>query len=265
MLALLSPEPGAALIQLIDERIGQQLGAAEHSTETSPWLTVAEAADSVRTSSAAIYKRIKRGQLRAHRPDGSKILVRRLLVVECLMQPHHGKRRLPVEHRGRRVPNLYRRPKSPADARNGDTFEVICRDETGRQRLKTLQARTVQRAVAEAEEYRTQIRRGELTPRSRVTVSEVAHDLFGITDSMVGTGQRSQRTLDLYRQRYEKHIAPTVGKLRIQDVRAEHIGTIFAKQRKAGSSTVDDDGDANAPDSRGLRSPGKSLDGSHAG
>jgi hypothetical protein len=105
-------------------------------------------------------------------------------VVECLMRPHHGKRRLPVEHRGRRVPNLYRRPKSPADARNGDTFEVICRDETGRQRLKTLQARTVQRAVAEAEEYRTQIRRGELTPRSRVTVSEVAHELFGITESM---------------------------------------------------------------------------------
>jgi excisionase family DNA binding protein len=42
----------------------------------SPWVTVAEAAEYLRTTKGAIYKRIKRGQLRSYRPDGSQILLR---------------------------------------------------------------------------------------------------------------------------------------------------------------------------------------------
>jgi excisionase family DNA binding protein len=43
----------------------------------SPWLTVREAADYLRTSPAAIYKRISRKQLVAHRPEGSRIMLHR--------------------------------------------------------------------------------------------------------------------------------------------------------------------------------------------
>lgn len=50
----------------------------------------------------------------------------------------------------------------------------------------------------------------------------------------MATRERSQRTLDLYRQRYDKHISPVVGHRRIQDVRPEHIGAILARQRQAG-------------------------------
>lgn len=150
------------------------------------------------------------------------------------MHSNDRKRRLPVEHRGQHVRNLYKRPKRPNDRREGDTFEVIFRDDSGKQRQKTLKARTIQRAVAEAEEYRTQIRRGELIPSTRQTFGEIAAEFFGITEALVGTGERSQRTLDLYRQRHGKHIAPILDRKRIEAVRPEHIASIFAEQRRAG-------------------------------
>ena len=80
------------------------------------------------------------------------------------MHTNHRKRRQPAVHREQRVPNLYVRPKPPTDRREGDTFEVIYRDELGKQRQTTLRARTIQRAVVEAEEYRSKVRRGEILP-----------------------------------------------------------------------------------------------------
>jgi integrase len=150
------------------------------------------------------------------------------------MQNDHRKRRLPVVHRGQRVPNLYMRPKLPTDRRDGETFEIIFRDLSGAQRQKTLRARTVQRAIAEAEEYRSQLRRGEIAAPSRLTFGDAAEEFFDITQALVATGERSQRTLDLYRQRYAKHIEPAIARRRIQDVRPEHIGAIFAAERRAG-------------------------------
>jgi integrase len=149
------------------------------------------------------------------------------------MHTDHRKRRLPVTHRGRRVPGLYQRPKPETDRREGETYEVVFRDETGRQRQKTLKARTVQRAIAEAEEYRTQLSRGEVIARSRLTVSDVAIEWLAMTEAMVASGERSQRTLDLYRQRFAKHIEPAIGRRRVQDVRAEQIASIYTRQRNA--------------------------------
>src|SRR4051794_26191891 len=77
MLDLLSPHAGAALMKLIDERVQEGLASAVPPAPSSPWLTVAEAADYLRTTSDAIYKRIKRGQLTSYRPEGSPILLRR--------------------------------------------------------------------------------------------------------------------------------------------------------------------------------------------
>lgn len=77
MLTLLSQGAQAELLKLIDERVAQQLDCVSPSSTDSPWVTVAEAADLLRTTKHAIYKRIKRGQLRGHRPDGSRILLRR--------------------------------------------------------------------------------------------------------------------------------------------------------------------------------------------
>src|SRR5690348_7638860 len=102
-----------------------------------------------------------------------------------LMPANHRNRREPVVHRGQRVPNLWTRPKRPGDHREGDTFEVIFRDDSGRQRQKTLKSRTLQRAIAEAEGLRTQIRRGELAAPSRLTLSEVAGEFFARVEASV--------------------------------------------------------------------------------
>jgi integrase len=104
----------------------------------------------------------------------------------------------------------------------------------GKQRQKTLQARTIQRAIAEAEEHRTNIRPGEAVAPSRLTVSDVAVEYFERVEAAVATGERSQRTLDLYRQRYSKYVEPSLGRRRVQEIRAEQIGAIYAKQRKGG-------------------------------
>jgi integrase len=53
---------------------------------------------------------------------------------------------------------------------------------------------------------------------------------------MVVSGERSQRTLDLYRQRFGKHVEPVIGRRRIQNVRGEHIASIYARQRNDGLS-----------------------------
>jgi excisionase family DNA binding protein len=77
MLDLLSPAAQAALVALIDERVAQQLMSGMVPETESPWLTVAEAASYLRTTPAAIYKRIARDQLPSHRPEGSQILLKR--------------------------------------------------------------------------------------------------------------------------------------------------------------------------------------------
>src|SRR4051794_34867977 len=108
------------------------------------------------------------------------------------MQTNTRKRREPVVHRGQRVPNLWKRPKRGTDRSDGDTFEVVFRDDLGKQRQQTLKARTATQAIAEAEEYRTQLRRGEAIAPSRLTVSEVAAEFFQVTETLVATGERSQ-------------------------------------------------------------------------
>ena len=77
MLTLLSAEVESELLRLVDDRIAERLSSLSLITPASPWLTVAEAAEHLRTTTGAIYKRIKRGQLRAYRPEGSQYLLRR--------------------------------------------------------------------------------------------------------------------------------------------------------------------------------------------
>lgn len=74
---LLSSEARAELTKHIDERVALLLSSSLTTTPASPWMTVAETATHLRTTSGAVYKRISRGQLRSHRPEGSRIMLRR--------------------------------------------------------------------------------------------------------------------------------------------------------------------------------------------
>jgi excisionase family DNA binding protein len=75
VLTLLSDGARRELLDLIDERISLRAESAEDFN--TPWMTVSEAAQHLRTTSGAIYKRIRRGQLAATRPPGSQILIHR--------------------------------------------------------------------------------------------------------------------------------------------------------------------------------------------
>lgn len=77
ILEILSTSAQSALVQLIDARLTERLGSICNESESVEWLTVAEAAEKLRTTPGAIYKRIKRKQLRSYRPEGSPILLRR--------------------------------------------------------------------------------------------------------------------------------------------------------------------------------------------
>ena len=151
------------------------------------------------------------------------------------MHTDHRKRRMPVINRGRRVPNLYRRPKPPRIAAKVTPSRSSIATRPASSGRRRSQARTIQRAIVEAEEYRTQLRRGEVLPPSRLTFARGREEYFEIIEALVATGERSQRTLDLYRQRYRTHIEPSLGRKRVQDIRAEHIGAIFARQRERAS------------------------------
>jgi excisionase family DNA binding protein len=77
-LNLFSPEAEAALLRLIDQRVEDRLSKHESArAHASPYLTVAEAAQYLCTTPGAIYKRVKRGQLKSYRPEGSQTLLRR--------------------------------------------------------------------------------------------------------------------------------------------------------------------------------------------
>lgn len=81
MLSTVGPDEALKLAEswiraLIRDEISERLDVRPESRE-SPWATVDEAAEILRTTPAAIYKRIKRGQLKGHRPEGSRILLHR--------------------------------------------------------------------------------------------------------------------------------------------------------------------------------------------
>ena len=66
-----------ALIDQLELRLIERLSERLNTGLTSPWLTVKEAAEYLRTSEGAIRKRITRKQLPSYRPEGSQILLHR--------------------------------------------------------------------------------------------------------------------------------------------------------------------------------------------
>jgi excisionase family DNA binding protein len=64
-----------ALVEHLEPRLIERVSEQLTARANSPWLTVKEAADYLRTSPDAIYKRIKRKQLPSYRPEGSPILL----------------------------------------------------------------------------------------------------------------------------------------------------------------------------------------------
>jgi excisionase family DNA binding protein len=77
LITLLAPEAAAELKVYIHAVVADQLANSAKAERAPDLMTVSESAKYLRTTPAAIYKRIKRRKLPALRPEGSQILLRR--------------------------------------------------------------------------------------------------------------------------------------------------------------------------------------------
>src|SRR4051812_36248679 len=82
---------------------------------------------------------------------------------------------------------------------------------------------TLRQARAEREKLCASSRDGSTVAPSAVTVDEIASRFFQHFEGRVAVGERSERTLDLYRQRYASHLQGPLGKVKVQQVRAHHV------------------------------------------
>jgi integrase len=123
-------------------------------------------------------------------------------------------------------------------------FEISFTDPAGADRMRTLgpvksdahpNGLTLKDAKAEREKLRVQVRAGEAVTPSRVTFAEVAEDFLELLQSLVGSGERSERTLTLYRQHYSFYLEPRFGRLPIQKIGAEHVARMLADLRSTAS------------------------------
>jgi integrase len=136
--------------------------------------------------------------------------------------------------RVRVAPNLYQR----SDGRYVCGYSDPA---TGKWRMVTLkQAETLTQAKRAAREILGKRDRRELVAPSRLTFGEVWTEYEAMFESLVASGEKSERTLELYRQRYRTHLEEPLGRLRIQNVSARHLSdvlaTVRAKRIKRGGS-----------------------------
>jgi integrase len=127
--------------------------------------------------------------------------------------------------RARIAPNLWQRKS------DGRFEDIRTNPATGRQQLRTLQARTVTEAKREQRALAVQVDRGEAVAPSRITFGEVAAEYLEMLESLVATGERSERTLEAARQRYRTHLEEVLGRVRIQSITARHLSDVLARMR----------------------------------
>jgi integrase len=96
---------------------------------------------------------------------------------------------------------------------------------------------TLRQAVAAREKKRVELRSGDAVSPTRMTVGEAWADYAASLDARVNTGELSKRTRELYVQRWRTHLEPRLARIRIQDVRAEHVARLLRELRHTGLSS----------------------------
>jgi integrase len=112
-------------------------------------------------------------------------------------------------------------------------YQIAYKEPGGRYVIKTIAARTKTQAIAEREKRRVDVRSGEGVDSSDATLGDVGRDFLDTFEGLVLAGERSERTLELYRQRWRTHIEPRLGRLKVQAVRAGHVSRLLAELRRA--------------------------------
>lgn len=133
--------------------------------------------------------------------------------------------------------NLYRR----VTKRGEIVYEVKFRDVDGRYRSRTLHARNERAAVKEARAILAGRDGGKRIVAVGLTLDELAGSAyFPLLDSLAAAGRRSERGVDLYRDRYRIHLGPALGHLRVGEIEARQVAELIAsmRRRKFAESTI---------------------------
>ena len=100
--------------------------------------------------------------------------------------------------------------------------------------------KTVGTKLAEARRQRdllsAKAQRGELAQPSRMTFGELAEDWIAGFEAQVGSGERSERTLEHYRYHLDRHLLPAFGRRRLQELSTDDCARLIARLRARGLS-----------------------------
>jgi integrase len=96
---------------------------------------------------------------------------------------------------------------------------------------------TLTQAKKERERKRVKSDAGEIVAPSRIKFAEVWNEYEAMVASLVGSGEMSKRTLELYRQRYRTHIEKALGARRVQEIQAKHLSDLLSTLRGKGLSS----------------------------
>src|SRR5436309_3053467 len=100
----------------------------------------------------------------------------------------------------------------------------------GKPRYKTV-GNKLSEARRQRELLSAKAQRGELLPPSRLTFAELAQTWLDSFEALVASGERAERTLENYHYHLDKHLLPTLGPRRLQEIATDEIAQLIAQLR----------------------------------
>jgi integrase len=98
--------------------------------------------------------------------------------------------------------------------------------------------KTVGTKLAEARRQRdllsAKAQRGELPPPTRITLTELAATWLEHFEALVNSGERAPRTLEHYTYLLDKHVLPSLGKRRLQELTTDDCAHLITHLRSKG-------------------------------
>ena len=129
-------------------------------------------------------------------------------------------------------PGIYRRLNEDGSAVSG-VYEIVYRDETGKQRWHVVHGK-LKDALDKQAELRSKKSKGEMVSPTKITFGEVWKELDTLHASLIASGKRSARTSALYRQHYGVHLESRLGSTPIQRVTAHTLSDLLSDLRTSG-------------------------------
>jgi len=100
-----------------------------------------------------------------------------------------------------------------------------------RQHEVRLKATSLAAARRECAARNTKKDEGRLVSPTSITFGQVAEEFLAMQRGLLSEGRRSARTVALYEQRYNAHLAPSLGRRRFQQITPNHISSLLSELR----------------------------------